>query len=342
MPIIKHLIVDEYGSFVSKHQGRLRVTVKQEKRLEAPLMHLETVLLASQGVSVSAKAIAACAEAGAPVYIIDGLGRPVASMYASALIGTVQTRRAQLMAYEDRRGLEAARGLSLGKIRNQASLLKYLAKYRKEKDPERYALLRDAAADVLGHEQEMLALDAERVSEVRDQMLSAEGRAAQRYWEALKLLVPEKFAWPGRRRRHAKDPFNMALNYGYGVLYGEVERALVLAGLDPYGGFLHTDRPGKPSLVFDLIEPFRPAVVDRAMLAMASKGASLAVGDDEFLTVEVRRKVAEKVHQRLDAPAPRKGQKLSLRAIIQTQARELATFVRQEAGDSFDAYQTSW
>jgi CRISPR-associated protein Cas1 len=60
--------------------------------------------------------------------------------------------------------------------------------------------------------------------------------------------------WPGRQTQGATDPLNAALNYCYGVLYAQVERALVLAGLDPYGGFLHVDRPGKPSLTLDLIE----------------------------------------------------------------------------------------
>ena len=186
MAIIEHLVVDEYGSFISKHQGRLRVTVKKEKRLEAPLMHLQTVLVAGHGVSLSADVIAACAENGIPVHIIDYRGAPVASMYASALIGTVQTRRAQLLAFHTSKGFEAARALALGKIRNQSTLLKYVAKYRKEKQPALYEALRDAAIDVLAHEQELLALEAERIDDVREQMMSAEGRAAKRYWEALK------------------------------------------------------------------------------------------------------------------------------------------------------------
>src|SRR5881409_3033564 len=81
-----------------------------------------------------------------------------------------------------------------------------------------------------------------------------EGRAAQGYWSQIASIIPAELAWPGRETRGATDPFNAALNYGYGILYGQVEQALTLAGLDPYGGFLHADRPGKRSLVLDLIE----------------------------------------------------------------------------------------
>ncbi len=342
MPIIKHLYVEDYGAFVSKHQGRLRVTVKGEKQLEAPLMHLETVLISSHGVSLSADAIAACAKEGVPVHIIDRWGRPVATLYASALIGTVKTRRAQLLAYASPRGLAVAKALAVGKIRNQAGLLKYVAKYRKEKDPALYERLREAAIDVVSHEQELLALEAEQVDAVRDQILSAEGRAAQIYWGAMKALVPEALAWPGRKRRGAEDIFNMALNYGYGILYGEIERAIVLAGLDPYGGFLHTDRPGKPSLVLDLIEPFRPLVVDRTILAMATRGMSLDKDRAGALDGDTRKAIVEKVHERLDAPARYKDQRLSLRAIIQHQARALAAYLRDESILALDVYEGSW
>ena len=341
MSIIKHLFIQDYGAFVSKHQGRLRITVKGERRQDAPLLHLETLTLADHGVSISADAIAACAKYGIPVHIVDSRGEPVASLYASALVGTVKTRRAQLLAYGDERGFLAARALALGKIRNQAALLKYVAKYRKEKAPDLYRALRDAAIETLGHEQELLALAAESIDDVREQMLSAEGRAAKAYWAGVKLLVPAELAWPGRKGRHADDPINMALNYGYGVLYNEVERAAVLAGLDPYAGFLHTDRPGKPSLVLDLIEPFRAPVVDRTILAIVGKGTPLALDKRSNLDHPTRSLIAEKVHSRLDAPERYKGQRLSPRAILQTQARELASYLRGEA-DAFTAFQTSW
>ncbi|RME80655.1 MAG: CRISPR-associated endonuclease Cas1 [Caldilineae bacterium] len=342
MPIVDHLFVQDFGAFVSKHQGRLRVTVKGAKRLEAPLMHLQTVRLAAHGVSISADAIAACAAEGIPVYVVDRWGRPVATLYASALIGTVKTRRAQLLAYETERGLTVARALALGKLRHQAGLLRYLAKYRKKSDPPLYARLTEAAIDVLAHEQDVLAIKAARVDEAREALLSAEARGARVYWAALKELIPEELEWPGRRRRGAQDVFNMALNYGYGILYGEIERAAVLAGLDPYAGFLHTDRPGKPSLVLDLIEPFRPLVVDRTILAMITKGTKFEREKDGAFTIGTRETIVAKVQERLDAPARYGEQRLSLRAIIQHQARTLATFLRDETVAELNVYQMVW
>src|SRR5204862_398077 len=91
----------------------------------------------------------------------------------------------------------------------------------------------------------------------------------------------------GREGRGATDPLNAALNYGYGILYAQVERALLLAGLDPYAGFLHADRPGKPSLVLDLIEEFRQAVVDRTLIGQVNRGVAFALDEATWATRRV-------------------------------------------------------
>jgi CRISPR-associated protein Cas1 len=69
--------------------------------------------------------------------------------------------------------------------------------------------------------------------------------------------MPDRFKFNGRSRNPAKDEFNTLLNYSYGVLYSLVEKACIIAGLDPYVGFIHTDHYNKKSLVFDLIENYR-------------------------------------------------------------------------------------
>jgi CRISPR-associated protein Cas1 len=333
MAIVPHLIVEEFGSFVSKKSERLVVTCQGEKRVEAPLMHLETVLLAGRGVSVSSDAIAACAAQGIPLHIIDARGAPVSSLYSSGLAATIETRRAQLAARDDGRGLAVAKALAAGKIRNQATLLKYLAKNRKERQPELFEEVRRLADEVREHEAELLRWTGATVDECRGQILSTEGRAAQKYWAAFGLLIPDERQWPGRRTQGATDPVNSALNYGYGILYGSVERALVLAGLDPYAGFIHVDRPGKPSLVFDLVEEFRQSVVDRTVVAMCNLGMALTLDEQGRLEEGTRKALAEKVLLRLEAVESYGGKRFPLRAIIQQQARQLAQFLRGERAD---------
>lgn len=343
MGIVKHLIVEEHGTFVGKHSERLQVErVKTgELLMQAPLLHLESVLIATNGASLSADAVRACSERGIPIHFLDSRGQPYASLYSAGLTGTVETRRAQLRAAEDARGVALAKAMAIGKIRNQANLLKYMAKYRKEKDPTLYDEVRRLATEVAEHEEEVNHLQAERLDEVRFLLLSAEGRAAQKYWDGVGRLLLAEMEWPGRQTQGARDPLNSALNYGYGILYAAVERACVLAGLDPYAGFLHVDRPGKPSLVLDLIEEFRQPVVDRTVLGMVNKGMPLTLDAQGRLVPESRRLLAEKVLARLDGEERYEGKRHTLLSIVQMQARHVATFVRGER-EAYEPFVMSW
>lgn len=349
MTIVQHLIIDQYGAFLGKHSQRLLVTKGNETLIQAPLLHLESVTIANRGVSLSAEAVRECTERGIPIFFVSGTGTPYASLYSAGLTGTVATRRAQLEAFGNSFGLRLAFAFSMGKLHNQMNLLKYMAKYRKETDAGLYEELRLRAAEVLDH-----LIEIERINEypevqdgtatiddLRAEIMGLEGRAAQRYWGAIKLLLPEKYAFPGRVGRGASDPVNSALNYGYGILYGQCERCLVLAGLDPYAGFLHVDRPGKPSLTLDFIEEFRPAVVDRTVIGLANKGAAFEQDERGLLTQETRRMLASKVNERLEGETLFEGKRRPLRAVMQMQARHLATYLRGER-PAYEGFQMPW
>ena len=329
----RFLFVEGYGAFVGRHSQRLYVKHKGKIIEEAPVLFLEQVLISGRAVTISSDALALCTGQGIPVHYLSWKGTPYAAVYAAGLGGTVQTRRAQYAAYEDDRGIALAAAFAQGKLLNQSRLLKYLAKSRKEKAPEVYQALRDAAEAVERHAPEFKKWRAtarkQGLDEVRAQLLSIEGRAARYYWAGLRAVVPDALDWPGRRGRGARDPVNSALNYGYGVLYSQVERAVLLAGLDPYAGFIHVDRPGKPSLVLDLIEEFRAPVVDRAIWGMIGLNMELAVDEEGWLSRKSRRAIAERVLDRLEESTERYERKRQkLRWILQTQARHIATYVR--------------
>lgn len=338
MARISTLVVEDYGAYVGKHSDRIVVKQKGRVLTQAPVMFLDHVIILGRGISISADAVALCAGQGIPIHYLSRTGTPYGALYAAGLGGTVTTRRAQYLAYDDHRGVALAAAFAAGKIQNQARLLKYLAKSRKERDPATYDFLRGAARAVQRHLPELKAWRAaawERgVEPERGGLLAIEGRAARAYWDGVGRIVPAALAWPGRRGRGARDPVNAALNYGYGVLYGQVERACLLAGLDVYAGFIHADRPGKPSLVLDLIEEFRAPVVDRAVLGMVGQGVALAQDDEGWLALATRRTIADRVIHRLEESSElyeRKRQKL--RWILQSQARHVATYLRGERAE---------
>lgn len=335
-----HLIVEQRGTFLGKHQGRLRVERGSERLAEVPLMHLEQVLILSDGVALSSDVVRVCAREGVPIHFINGRdGDDYATLMPSGLDGMAATRRAQLRAYESEAGLELARAFASGKIQSQANLLRYTAKYRKETEPAVYEALMLAAIEVLdvlpamarlGQASETKAAACMLDSDLRAALMGAEGRAAARYWQAVATLIPAELEWPGRDTFGASDRFNQALNYGYAVLRAQVRVALLMAGLEPMAGFLHADRPGKPSLTLDLQEEFRQAVVDRPLIGLVNRGFVIGQQDDGRLDADTRRRIAEKVLERLESTELYEGKRQPLRHILQLQARHIATYVRGE------------
>jgi CRISP-associated protein Cas1 len=335
------LIVETHGVLVCKHQGRLRVMRDKEKLQEVPLVMLEQVLIASNGVALTSDVVRICSENGIPIHFVNGDGRSYGTLYSSGLTGTIQTRRAQLEAYADERGVALAHAFVRGKLENQVNLLRAMAKNRHESDPDSFEETQRIVGEIRDALQTAEALTDKTCDAIRLQLLAAEGRGAERYWAGVRRLLLADLDWPGRQTKGATDPLNVALNYGYGILYARVERALILAGLDPYAGYIHTDRPGKPSLELDLIEEFRQAIVDRTIFGLVNRKFEVAFDENGRLDESTRRRLAEHIKNRLDSTERYEGKRQRLTVILQSQARHIATFVRRER-EMYEPFIASW
>lgn len=294
-----------------------------------PLSRLRSVLVSGRGVTISSDLIGALVERGITLAFLSGRGDPLALVSAPGLSGTVQTRRSQLEAYTTPLGVNLAVEFIRGKLRNQKHQLQYSGKYLKSSDPERFTKLSKKIAAIGAIRQQLEDFEADNLASVRDKLMGYEGTAARIYWEGVSLLLEGNVQFPGRLTRGAIDPVNSALNYGYGILYSQVSGALANAGLELFAGFLHVDRPGKPSLVLDLVEEFRAPVVDRVILALVKLGVSLEA-NEHGLTVASRREVSDRILDRLSTVVPYEGKRWQLLSVIQQQARHLAVAVRGE------------
>jgi CRISPR-associated protein Cas1 len=295
---------------------------------EIPLIHLDSIIITSRGVTISSDVVEVCAERGIDIVFIAGNGEVYGRLASPAMIGTVKTRREQLLALSDRRGLILGKAFAFGKIGNQRNLLKYFARYRKVTDKDLYTIMETACKKLETHEEELSKIEADNIDIVREQILSVEGRSSSLYWETIKKMLSEEINWPGREGRGAKDPLNSALNYGYGILYGQIEKAIILAGLDPYAGFVHTDRAGKTSLVFDLIEEFRQPVIDRTIFAMIGKGSDIVVDENGMIEDKSKKYIAIKIFERLDDSERYEGIKQKIKTIMIKQAQAIASYLR--------------
>jgi CRISP-associated protein Cas1 len=316
-----NLTIEERGTFIGLKSERLQFRLLDQPLREIALRDLETLTIVTTAVSISVDAIRAAAKFGVQIDLLDSSGDPYAKITSPYLVGTVSTRRAQMMAYLNNKGVEVAKHAIRARLKNQINLLRYFGKYRREADPAAFAAIEAALPPILELDSELEAAQANSIDEARDYFLSIEGRGGIHYWGAIAELLPKDLAFPSRLGRGATDPVNVCLNYGYGILYAQASGAISVAGLEPFAGFLHTDRPGKPSLVLDFVEGFRAAVVDRAIVAS-------------------RKRIAEVVLSRLDSRDTHKGKRFRLKSIMVSQARSLATFLRDEG--EYPIWVASW
>lgn len=341
MSIVNELFADVFGSHIGKHSERVVYTKGKSTLAQAPLMHLERVIIASRGVSISADVIAACCDRGIPIFFLSSIGEPYAALHAAGLGGTVLTRRAQLAAYHDGRGSAIGLAIAQAKINNQAATLKYVAKARKDNQPELYEMLREAALTTASNAEKLNRLQGLELDELRARLMAFEANAAVQYWAALRWLVPELYGWTERITRGATDPVNSLLNYGYGVLRTRVEYALHLAGLDSFAGFIHADRPGKPSLTLDMMEEFRSVAVDRLVIGLVNRRYTVEMTEQGRLQDDVRRSFAGKMKEHLQATVRYGGDRIPITIVIQKQARRLAAFLRGET-EAYLPYRAEW
>lgn len=323
------LVLSGFGLFVSKKAERLLVRKGKDLLYEFPFYRLSEVTLASRGITISSDLIMELCERGIQINFLHGSGRPYAKITAPTLSATIQARREQFRALEDQRGIEFSKAVIGGKINNQRNLLLYFAKYMKQSAPDRYDSVTKVAATLKTLRQEILKVKGEEINQVRNALMGIEGTASRLYWEGVQQIIAERASFMGRVRRGATDEVNSMLNYGYGILYSQVWGAVVAAGLEPFAGFLHVDRPGKPSLVLDLVEEFRQPIVDRTVIAHVNRGESIRM-ENGLLSPDTRKALSEKILERPESRERYQGKSYQLRSIIQIQARNFAAFLRGE------------
>jgi len=276
---------------------------------------------------------------GVRLSFLDFSGKPYAMVTSPMLTATVQARREQILAFNDKRGLEFCKAVVVGKIKNQERLLRYFGKYLKTEADDRFQRIDAIAGQLRALWKKVPAIDAGCVDEARGTIMGTEGTAGRIYWDAVKEIIGHRVEFFGREHRGATDEVNSLLNYGYGILYSQVWGAVLNAGLEPFAGFLHVDRPGKPSLILDMVEEFRQPVVDRTVIAYVNLGTTIGMKEG-LLDADTRKSIADKIIERLMASEPYQGKQYQIRSIIQMQARRLAGFLRGEG--EYKAFSFKW
>lgn len=246
------LYVSHQGGLVRTSKGQLLVDVDDDTALQVPLGMVSRIVLFG-AVSLSAGARAVSLDNQIDVVLLSRRGRHQGVLTAGGT-RSARTRRTQFAASGDPSDrCHHAKAFVAGKIANQTALL------------QRYS---SSAKSDFNHTRRQLAGVRPLVPQCTglNVLLGVEGAAARSYFKAFGMLLPDDFQFEVRSRRPPMDPVNAALSFGYALLTGEAVSAAASAGLDPSVGFLHGDDDGRPSLALDLMEEFRPLVVDTTVL----------------------------------------------------------------------------
>ena len=308
----------------------IRVEAESKTLLRVPIHHLGAIVCFGR-VSLSSAAIARCAEDQRDVVFLSRSGRFRAKVVGPTS-GNVLLRLAQYRAYENPDAtFEVARSIVASKIQNSRTLL--LREARQTQSSESETALRDAA-DGMADTIRRLA-KAESLNDVR----GYEGFAGAAYFSSFQHLIrsdDESFEFSGRNRRPPRDPVNATLSFLYALVRAECQAACEGVGLDPQVGFLHSVRPGRPSLALDLMEELRSYLADRLALTLINRrqltsshfekalGGSVSLNDDgrkNVLVAYQKRKADEIQHPVVQQRAP-------IGLIPHLQARLLARHLR--------------
>lgn len=265
------------------------------------------------------------------------------------LTRNIALRRAQYRAADDpKRCLEVARALVIAKIRNQRTIL---LRYRRGIDPTQNDELDDLpawAAGGAGEPPDVFAMCSSTLAQMKHALRAAEraetiealrgheGEAAAAYFAALPAILPATWRgdFLGRSRRPPRDRVNALLSFGYSLLARDTSAALARVGLDPMLGYFHTMIPGRPALALDLMEPFRAAWVDAAVLRLlATAGIERAdfhvTSAGVVMTDAGRNAMIGAYERRADelTTHPRFGYRMSYRRLLELEARVLGKFL---------------
>lgn len=264
-PLLNTLFITTQGAYLAREGLTVAVSVDRETRARVPIHTLQSIVCFGV-VSCSPFLLQLAAEYGVSVAFCTEYGRFIARMQGP-ISGNVVLRRSQYRASGDPAATAViARAIVCAKIANCRTVL--LRAGREADDPPRQEIFATAAAR-LSRIQTMLDSAPDL-----DTIRGMEGDAASTYFTAFDALVvvsKESFFFRGRSRRPPMDNLNALLSFLYTLLANDTVSALESVGLDPQMGFLHRERPGRPSLALDLMEEMRPVLADRLAITLINR-----------------------------------------------------------------------
>ncbi|GAB2520876.1 CRISPR-associated endonuclease Cas1 [Nocardiopsis aegyptia] len=337
-PLEATVYVTTPGALVRSRGDRVRIEHGEKKLLSVNLKRVRQIVGVGR-VGFSTPFLHRALRQGVELVLLDDIGR-FQGRLSRAMGGDVHVRAAQYeAALHGSRALDFARAFVAGKLTNLRTSL--LRASRSTRAPQ------EAGEDV--------AVVAERLVQARAGALEAgglaelmghEGAAGRDYFACWGRMLDPAWGFTHRRRRPPPDAVNAMLSFGYTLLLNDAVVACHIAGLDPEGGFLHSLNQGRASLALDLMEEFRPVIVDSVVTALVLKGKVAPEGFDHPVEADTGCRMAPETLKVFLAAYEKRmltlvrhpglGRRVSYRAALTAQARLIAR-VLAEREDTYTA-----
>lgn len=245
------LVLNSYGTSLIKDHDSL-VVVHPDGKQKIPIDKLKSILI-SKGAKISSDAVLLAIENEVEIMFVNDMGKPEGRVW-SIKYGSVSTiRRKQLDFTLSPKAVAWIKNILKEKINNQIALLYSIVPLEWEHKNDFDKTVRK----LNDYNDKIASKKAEIISDIAPSLRGWEGAASRQYFNIINMLMPDEYKFEGRSQHPATDIYNCMLNYGYGILYGKIEGALIKAGLDPYVGIMHREDYNRPVLVFDVIEKYR-------------------------------------------------------------------------------------
>ncbi|MBB6276180.1 type I-C CRISPR-associated endonuclease Cas1c [Porphyromonas circumdentaria] len=332
--LLNTLYILSPDGYLCKDGENLVIRINDVEALRIPIHNLESILSFSR-TGASPGAMYLCVQNGIKLSFLSPTGRYIGSL-EGGIKGNVLLRRTQYRIADDElTSTHIAAIFIAGKIANQRAVLSRLLR-----DHPLTNTTTEAIREVILQ----LKYEQKRIGSLRDRqsILGVEGNAAKLYFSVFEhLILNPEFPFTGRHKRPPKDMVNALLSFFYTILSLDVRSALESVGLDPFVGFLHVDRPGRPSLGLDLMEELRAYLVDRFVLSLINKKQIspkdfLSQGENGIILKEDARKKLLTLWQRRkkeEITHPFLKEKMPLGLLPYIQALLLSRYLRGDIND---------
>lgn len=325
-----NLILNTPGLYLCKRGDCFLIQNGDEKQ-EISAKKVEQILVTTHA-ALSTDAIELALDNNIDIVFLRSTGQPLGRIWHSKLGSITTIRRKQLFLQDSPLGLKLVKEWLSEKIDNQIEFLNKLSMNRRD---ERREAIKETVDKIRKEKANILSIpDEATVEEVRGSLLGYEGTAGRWYFGMLGELIPSNYSFEGRSRNPALDPFNCMLNYAYGILYSSVEKACIIAGLDPYIGIMHTDNYNKKALVFDLVEIYRGYMDEVVFRLFSTKKVEDMFFDKVesgyYLNKDGKKTLIAEYNKELDKKIKYKGRNIEFANIIQYDCHQVANRILKE------------